>query len=395
MAGEQSDNYQLYALKFRTTAIVAFICNILYHKFMYKSLNKKIKEYCKSKNKNNKITGFYLDTVYYFLQNYKQKNIADYKKFFDNALDKLSRQKTKYAKYINAIVPRFKNEIIELYAQNINPEREETVRYEVKKAVKLGGKSPRTYKAYISHIENFLTYFDFKVETLTTKEISDYIYKISNQKNYSQSTTKLIYDALHFYYKNILKNDMAIKNISIGKRRKKIHNILNKKEIKQIITYITDVKQRLIFSLLYATGMRVSELSTLKIKDISLKERLIHIKEAKGKKDRYVTYSPALDNDLQCVMKNKKYTDYLFTGKNGRHFSNRTVQKIVHNVAANAGIQKRVHPHLLRHTFATHMLEQKCNPLLLKKIMGHSSLTTTRQYVHMKKNDLKNVPSLL
>ena len=147
---------------------------------------------------------------------------------------------------------------------------------------------------------------------------------------------------------------------------------------------------------MYACGMRVSELINLKIKDLDFDEKTGQIKQAKGKKDRTFNIPSFLINDLkeQAQNQNKKNKEYLFTGPNGK-LSPRNLQKIVSLAGKKAGIKKEVHCHTLRHSFATHLLENGVDIRKIQELLGHADLSTTQIYTHISTEELKKIKSPL
>jgi len=203
----------------------------------------------------------------------------------------------------------------------------------------------------------------------------------------------LFLSALKYAYSNILKKDPTI-NIKRPKREKRFPTVLTKEEIKKLFEVLDTKKSKLMVSLMYACGMRVSELTNLKIENFDFEERIGHIRQAKGKKDRIFNIPDFLFRDLkrQAEKQNSEKQEYLFTGSKGK-LSSRNLQKIVSRAAQRAGIKKDTHCHTLRHSFATHLLENNVDIRKIQELLGHADLSTTQIYTHISTEELKKIKS--
>jgi len=171
--------------------------------------------------------------------------------------------------------------------------------------------------------------------------------------------------------------------------------ILSRREIKRIISAIANSKHRLLLSLAYGSGLRVSEIVNLKVKDIALKELTIHIKNAKGKKDRITIFSEKLKIDIQSLIAGKKKNDLLLESNRGRKLSTRTAQKVFEKALKLAKIKKDATFHSLRHSFATHLLENGTDVRYVQELLGHQNIRTTQLYTKITTPNLKNIKSPL
>ena len=171
--------------------------------------------------------------------------------------------------------------------------------------------------------------------------------------------------------------------------------VLTKDEVKNLINNIVNDKSRLIVSLTYAAGLRVSEVVGLKIKDLDFNERTGKIKNAKGKKERFFNIPNFLVEDLQEQIEKQKEikSEYLFSNFQGKKMTTRNIQKIVQNAVRNAGLDNSIHCHTLRHSFATHLLENGVDIRKIQELLGHSDLSTTQIYTHVSTQELKKIPS--
>ncbi len=175
----------------------------------------------------------------------------------------------------------------------------------------------------------------------------------------------------------------------------KLPKVLSKSEVKRMIENTENIKHKCILALLYSTGLRRSELLSLRLMDIDSERMVINIKGAKGKKDRI----SLLSNDMLKMLREyyKKYTpkEYLFEGANGKQYSETSVSKILKNAAKRAGIRKNVTPHMLRHSFDTHLLEQGTDLRYIQELLGHKSSKTTEIYTHISIKAIENIKNPL
>jgi integrase/recombinase XerD len=209
----------------------------------------------------------------------------------------------------------------------------------------------------------------------------------------SSSTTSLFLAAIKYSFSTILQKDIT-QNIKRPKKEKKIPTVLTKDEIKKLINSINNQKSRLMISLIYACGLRVSELINLKINDLNIDENTGIIKQSKGKKDRIFNLPKFIKTELEIQVKLQKNngSEFLFSGPKGK-LSPRNLQKIVKCASIKAQIHKDVHCHTLRHSFATHLIENNVDIRKIQELLGHSDLSTTQIYTHISREELKKVSS--
>lgn len=253
--------------------------------------------------------------------------------------------------------------------------------------LKLRNYSAKTIKSYLYEIKKFLEYS--KNKGLNEEVVKEYILqKLKNKNPFSVSHSISI---ISFFFEKILKQKI---NIPKPKRNKTLPNILTIKEIKDMLDITSNIKHKLIIKLLYGCGLRVSEIVNLKKEDVNLEEKLIKIKLAKGKKDRFVKIPDSLLNELKnyCELTSE---EILFPSNRGGKLTTATIQAIVENSARRAKIKKRVYPHLLRHSFATHLLEQGTDLRIIQKLLGHSDIKTTQIYTQISQASIKNIKTPL
>jgi site-specific recombinase XerD len=259
--------------------------------------------------------------------------------------------------------------------------------------LKISKNSEYTIRNYISANKNLLKFSNKIPEEINEEDIKAFMAEKLSDK---AATSIIVFlAAVKYAQLNILKKDPTA-GIKRPKREKKIPVVLTKEEIKQLIESIETKKSKLMVSLMYACGFRVSELTHLKIKDIDFNNKLGSIRQAKGRKDRAFNIPTSLFEELKEQAGNQKNNNqaYLFSGPNGK-LSQRNLQKIVSRYAKKAGINKSVHPHTLRHCYATHLLEDGVDIRIIQELLGHSSLSTTELYAHVSSKLLKTIKSPL
>ena len=213
-------------------------------------------------------------------------------------------------------------------------------------------------------------------------------------RNYSPQTVNLYLNAIKFFYRDVLKLPQRI-NLKFAKRSKKLPIVLSREEIKNIIEVIRNPKHKLLISLAYGAGLRISEVISLKVKDVNLEELTIHLKNAKGKKDRITIFPEKIKNDLQCLIAGKNPNDYVFESERGGKLTERTAQKVFENALQTAGIKRDATFHSLRHSFATHLLENGVDVRYVQELLGHRNIRTTQVYTQVTNPKLKNIKSPL
>ncbi|MBU4245910.1 MAG: site-specific tyrosine recombinase/integron integrase [Nanoarchaeota archaeon] len=253
--------------------------------------------------------------------------------------------------------------------------------------LKLRGFSPRTVKTYLFYNKKFLEFTKKEPKDATEDDIRKYLAGKMSSGEISTSSIALMKAALKFFYDDLLKK--GIVNIKAPKISNKLPVVLTRAEIKRLIDCTTNEKHRLMLLLLYSSGLRLSECINLKYGDIDLEDGMGWVRSGKGKKDRMFILSEKLRDALK---KEAKSSDYVFTGRNGP-IKARAVQKLVENAAKRAKIDKPVHVHTLRHTFATHLLENGTDIRKIQKLLGHSNLQTTQIYTSVSTEELKKVKS--
>ncbi len=254
--------------------------------------------------------------------------------------------------------------------------------------LKISKNSEYTLRNYINYNKKFLKYAQKIPEEITSEDVKHFI--AENLSNNSSSSITLFLASIKYSFNSLLGKDVT-SSIKRPKKERKLPPILSRNELKELLNKINVGKSKLMVSLIYACGLRVSELVNLKIKDLNYKERIGFVRGGKGKKDRIFNIPNFLFEDLEEISKNKKPDDYLFEGRNGK-LSTRTIQKIVSSAAKRANLNQ-VHTHTLRHSFATHLLEDGVDIRKIQELLGHSDLSTTQIYTQVSSEELKKIKS--
>jgi len=257
----------------------------------------------------------------------------------------------------------------------------------LKKELEIRNSSKQTVKGYTNSVQKFLEYS--KSRGLNENCVKDYIQQILKNKNPSSVRKDLF--AIKFFFGNVLKQKLSLPN---PKKNTTLPEILTIDEVRRLIKNTFNLKHQLIIRMLYGCGLRVSEIVNLKKEDVNFKEDLIKIRLAKGKKDRFVKIPESLYEDLRKYI-GIENSNILFPSNHGGKLTKDTIQKIVQNSAKKARIKKRVYPHLLRHSFATHLLEQGTDLRIIQKLLGHSDIKTTQIYTQISQASIKNIKSPL
>jgi len=258
--------------------------------------------------------------------------------------------------------------------------------------MKLRNFSPKTIKSYSYYITNILHFANKGASSISTEDIRNYLESLSNL-NSSASTLNSAYSALKFYFEKILRRKFFA-HIPRAKKEKKLPTVLSKEEIRRMIDAVKNPKHQCILQLLYGSGLRVSEIIKIRMNDFDFDRKLLHIKGGKGNKDRYTIFSEKIIMILKEQRKIKNTDSYLFTGYDKKSpLSTVSINKIVKQASEIAKINKNVSAHSLRHSFATHLLENGTSIRYIQALLGHARLETTQIYTKVCSYNLKNITS--
>ncbi len=256
--------------------------------------------------------------------------------------------------------------------------------------------SSSTLKTYTTAFITFLRYHNFRdPKEIERKEVIRYLAQFT-ERGLSSSSGHNALNALKFYFKHVLQWEDTAWEVPRPKKEKKLPTVLSMDECKRVFLAVGNSKHKLILLLTYGAGLRVSEVISLRWRDIDFGEHKIHIKEAKGKKDRLVMLPHSVVVYLESFMEMEGNQGYVFKGQiAGEPYSAKSVQAIMRKAIEIAGIQKKASVHTLRHSFATHLLENGTDIRFIQKFLGHSSIKTTTIYTHISKAKSDKIKSPL
>ena len=252
---------------------------------------------------------------------------------------------------------------------------------------------PSTQESYLTCAHNFVAYFMRPPTELGREEIRRFLLTLTDRP----SSQKMHYAAIKLLYTMTLQRPEEVAGIPWPKMRQKLPDILSLEEVAALLEAIETIMHRAVVMTTYGAGMRISEACSLCIGDIDSKRGLIHLRDAKRGRDRYVVLSPRL---LECLREYWRATrqkgQYLFEGAQpGQYVDPRVIRKALKRAVEEVGIQKRVTPHSLRHAFATHLLEDGTDIRVIQVLLGHSSIRTTARYTRVSKSHIAAVTSTL
>jgi len=267
------------------------------------------------------------------------------------------------------------------------------VLYLIKQETRRRGYSPRTAEVYCSCVGRFMAWVKKDARKVTRKDIQDYADRLIIN-GASGSTINVYVNALKFLMEEILCKRILLR-IKYSKVPKRLPVVLSKAEVKRLIEAIENPKHRLMTELMYSAGLRVSEVANLKAEDIELERNFGWVRKGKGSKDRLFLIAGRIKEKLNLHIKQFCCSpdSWLFTGRKGRNIDIRSLQEIVKNAARKAGIGKNVHCHTLRHSFATHLIEDGYDVMSVQHLLGHADTQTTMAYVHIASPKIINVKS--
>lgn len=257
--------------------------------------------------------------------------------------------------------------------------------------------SASTIRTYCAYFKDFQYSFQMQpLEEISFEQINNYIHRLVINEGISASQQNQRINAIKFYYEKVKDGEPLFFQIDRPRGTKSLPKVLSKSEIQQIIFNCSNLKHKCILSLIYSAGLRRSELINLKIIDINSERGLVKIESGKGQKDRYSLLSAPLLNLLREYYKQYKPQTWLFEGPiMGTQYSATSIAKILNESSIKAGIRQHVTPHMLRHSFATHLLEQGTDLRYIQELLGHGSSKTTEIYTHVSKRFIEKIQNPL
>ena len=233
------------------------------------------------------------------------------------------------------------------------------------------------------------------VDELDAERLRSYFLYCVNELKLSENTLNSRINAVKFYFEVVIKREKFFFEIPRPKKPSILPKVLSANDIKKIFEATTNLKHNTMLKICYGMGLRVSEIVKLKIKDIDSERMQAFIERAKGKKDRYVNLPESILEQLRSYYLEFKPKDYLFEGQYGGEYSIRSAQKVFTDALKKAKINKTIGIHGLRHSFATHLMENGTDAIFIQKLLGHNDIKTTLKYIHVSKKDVKNIKSPL
>lgn len=256
---------------------------------------------------------------------------------------------------------------------------------------RLSDSTQKTYKHHLAGL--FYFYKTILPEEISKAQVEQYLLHQIKFKKIAESTQNQIINAVKAYWERVLKRDKAWINLQRPKRPKKMPNVLSTEEVVLLLDSIQNLKHQLILLLIYSSGLRLGEVVNLLNKDINIHRQHIHIKGGKGKKDRYVALADTVLPFLADYKKQYKPTHWLFEGQYGGQYSKRSVQAIFKKALRKSRVNAYATVHTLRHSYATHCVEDGHNLKAVQDALGHASPETTQIYVHLSTKSLKQLKS--
>jgi integrase/recombinase XerD len=261
--------------------------------------------------------------------------------------------------------------------------------------MQLKGYSNSSIKTYTECIAGLSNYYKTSPDLLSVEQVRNYIHFKLIEKKLSKSWVNQIVSALKILFCDVLKREWSELDIPRPRREKKLPIVLSKQEVSELISVTRNLKHRALLTLKYSSGLRLSEVKNLKIGDIDSKRMMVRVVQAKVFKDRYSILSPIALELLREYYRIYRPVTWLFETKQSQAMAESTVQAVFKNALRKTSIEKKVGIHSLRHSFATHMMEQGVSLPIIQQLLGHKSLRTTSVYLHVQKYTLDAVKSPL
>ena len=265
-----------------------------------------------------------------------------------------------------------------------------------KKDLEIKGFSDRTVDSYLRHVRSYQDHLNRPIDPNPGEQVKDYFHYLLQTKGASRSYVHQSYSALKYFYTVTLGRGWDMEKIPRVRRVHKLPEILNHEEIRRLLAVTKNIKHKSMLMVTYSAGLRVSEAVALKLADIDSERMTIRVDQGKGKKDRYTILATSSLEFLRGYWRMYEPTQWLFEGQDpARHLSASSLQRAFSASKEKARIKKHVTIHSLRHSFATHLLEQGTDIHIVQRLLGHTSIKTTTVYLHLKKESLTKVVSPL
>ena len=250
--------------------------------------------------------------------------------------------------------------------------------------LKIRDYSEHTIAAYVSAVYRLAKFYHKRPDVLGREEIRAFLVDLVEQKKVSWPYYKQVLAALRFFYRHVLRHGEVVEDIRGPRPEKRLPVVLSKEEVARFFKAIPALKHRTILMLAYGAGLRIGEAVRVRVGDIDRARKVLRVQQGKGKKDRYTVLSPGLLEMLDRYCWAVRPEDLLFTTRfKDRPITDSTVQRVCLQAQQEAGIDKRISPHTLRHSFATHLLEAGTDLRVIQVLLGHASPKTTAIYTHV------------
>lgn len=255
--------------------------------------------------------------------------------------------------------------------------------------------SPNTVNTYCDSMKTFFRFYNNKpINEISNDDITRFNVEYIIKNGLSNSFQNQVINALKYFYRIYNGSKIEIDEIERPRREHKLPNVLSKAEVKKIIDSLTNIKHRMMISLIYACGLRRSELLNLKFNDINSDRNLLFIAQSKGNKDRIVPIGEGLIESLRDYYRDYRPEKWLFEGqKKGTRYSEKSLESVLKKAISIAGIDKPVTLHWLRHSYATHLLENGTDLRYIQELLGHKSSRTTEVYTHVSQRNIQQIRS--
>jgi len=251
--------------------------------------------------------------------------------------------------------------------------------------------SLQTQKTYLRLLKSYFVHKKQNLKKFNEENIKNFLQNLVH-KNSSSSLINQTINAIQFFYREIIHTPQKV-YFRYAKKSQKLPVVLARSEIEKILENISNAKHRLIISLSYGAGLRISEIRNLKVQDLDFENLTIHLKEAKGKKDRLTIFPEKLKTHLQNQIAGKNSDEFVFESNRGDKLSERSLQKFFQQALQRSEIKKAATFHSLRHSFATHLLENGTDVRYVQELLGHQNIRTTQRYTQVTNLKLKNIKS--
>lgn len=252
--------------------------------------------------------------------------------------------------------------------------------------------SINTIKTYISMIELFFKFHSKKnIQDITKRDIEHFNDKYIIKNNFSSTFQNQLINAIKLFYTYNTNKHLDLQNLNRPKKSKKLPEVLSLNEIKLLLTSIKNIKHKTLLSLIYSCGLRIGEALNLKINSIDLNRQLLHIKSAKGRKDRFIPISPSMILILNNYFSLYNPKLYLFEGRTNTTYSATSARQVLKRALNKTNIKKNITLHTLRHSYATHLLENGTDIRFIQELLGHNNPKTTMIYTHVSTTSLQKI----